>query len=60
MAGKFNERDFERVELTPRQQRDMQKLIDTYRAENSTDDERDDAAGILVGYVNSAMRRGRS
>lgn len=60
MAKRFNERDFERVELTPRQQRDMQGLIDTFRAEASTDEERDDASGVLVGYLNSAMNRGRS
>lgn len=60
MAKKINERDFERVELTPRQQCDMQRLIDISRSESSTEEEADDARGMLVGYLNSAMNRGRS
>lgn len=52
--------DTRRVELTPRQIRDMEQLITTARAEKSTEQERDDAAGMLVGYVGSAIQRGKS
>jgi hypothetical protein len=60
MARRDKGDDCERVELTPRQQRDMQKLIDTFRSEKSTDEQRDDASGMLVGYLNSAMNRCKS
>lgn len=57
MAKRNDTDDTRRVELTPRQIRDMERLIGTVRAEKSTDRERDDAAGMLVGYLGSALSR---
>lgn len=49
--------DTRRVELTPRQIRDLEKLQETWRSEGSTDEQRDDAAGITMGYIRSALFR---
>lgn len=46
-----------RVELTPRQQRAMERYIAIYRSPKSTQQEKDDAAGQLAGYVNSALQK---
>lgn len=52
--------DARRVELTPRQIRDLKGYIDTFRSEKATDAEAADAAGMAMGYLNSAIQRGKS
>jgi hypothetical protein len=49
--------DQRRVELTPRQIRDMEALIDTARSESATEEERAGADAQLRGYVRSALNR---
>jgi hypothetical protein len=54
-VGKDNEQ--ERVELTPRQMRDLERLTSQALDPDGTDESRADAAGITVGYIRSAMWR---
>jgi hypothetical protein len=49
--------DTRRVELTPRQIRDLEAYDKVWRSEKSTDEERDDAAGQAMGYLRSALRK---
>lgn len=49
--------DNRRVELTPRQIRDMERLIDTARSEGATEEERAGADAQLRGYVRSALNK---
>lgn len=51
------EDDTRRVELTPRQIADLERLTGEALDPNGTDQSRDDAAGMTVGYIRSAMHR---
>lgn len=52
-----NADDTRRVELTPRQIHDLEGYGKTWRSEDSTDEERSDAAGMTMGYLRSALGR---
>lgn len=49
--------DNRRVELTPRQIKDLERYQETFRSESSTEQEREEAAGRTMGYLRSALNK---
>jgi len=57
MSPATNSDDNRRVELTRRQIRDLEAYDKVWRSQDSTDEEREEAAGKTMGYLRSAMRK---
>lgn len=49
--------DQERVELTPRQIRGLEERMARARSQDSTEEQANDAAHEVVGYLRSALER---